>query len=214
MSLTLIGKKIGMTQVYDGENRLVPVTVVQAGPCPVLQIKTVDGKDGYNAIQIGFGVDQKGHRVSKPLQGHLKKAGVEAVTDICEFIPDGEEVTLGEALTVNRFEEGQKIDIIGTTKGRGFQGVMKRHGFAGNPASHGSMMRRRGGSYGMCQWPGEVIKGKKMPGHMGNARRTTQNLDIVRIIEDQNLILIRGSVHGPKGGTVFIRKAIKTKKQK
>lgn len=211
MSLTLIGKKIGMTQIYDGENRLVPVTVVQAGPCPVLQVKSADGKDGYDAVQIGFG-EQKAQRISKPLRGHLKKAGVEAVTDICEFIPDGEEVNVGDVLDVTRFEEGAKIDVIGTTKGKGFQGVMKRHGFSGGRATHGSMFHRRGGSYGMCQWPGEVLKGKKMPGHMGNVRRTTQNLDVVKVIEDKNLLLIRGSVHGPKGGTVFIRKAIKTRK--
>ncbi len=211
MSLTLIGKKIGMTQIYDGENRLVPVTVVQAGPCPVLQIKSADGKDGYDAVQIGFG-EQAEHRVSKPLRGHLKKAGVTAVTDICEFIPDDEEVKVGDEIKLDRFQEGAKVDIIGTTKGKGFQGVVKRYGFGGGRMTHGSMFHRRGGSYGMCQWPGEVLKGKKMPGHMGNVRRTTQNLDIVKIIEDKNLILLRGSVHGPKGGTVFIRKAIKKKR--
>ncbi len=214
MSFTLIGTKIGMTQIYDGENRLVPVTVVQAGPCPVVQVKNGES-DGYNAVQIGF-KEQKEHRVNKPQIGHFKKAGVAPHHQLREFrVNEGEgEFNVGDVLDVSKFEEGQKVDVIGTTKGRGFQGVMKRWNFGGGPASHGSMTHRRGGSYGMCQWPGEVMKGKKMPGHMGNKNRTTQNLVVAKVIAEKNLILIKGSVHGSKGGTVYIRTAKKTRKAK
>lgn len=211
MNLALLGKKIGMTQVFDGENRLVPVTVIEAGPCPVTQIKSLE-KDGYNAVQIGFGT-QKAHRLSGPARGHLKQAGVEALSQLQEFrTADAPEVAVGEVLTVERFEEGQKIDIIGTTKGRGFQGVVKRYGFGGGPASHGSMFHRRGGSYGFCQWPGHVIKGKKMPGHMGDVSRTVQNLKIVKIDAEKNLILVKGSIPGARGCYVTVRTAIKKKR--
>jgi len=213
MSFTLIGKKIGMTQIYDDANQLVPVTVVEAGPCPVVQVKSSE-KDGYEAVQIGFGA-QKEHRTSKPLQGHFAKAKVEPVHELREFRTgdhDGD-YNVGDVLTVAKFEEGQKVDVIGVTKGKGFQGVVKRWGFHGQPASHGSMMHRRGGSYGQCQWPGEIWKGKKMPGHDGHVRRTTQNLRVVKVIEDKNLLLIKGSVHGPNGGTVYVRTAVKKKRQ-
>lgn len=210
MSISLIGKKIGMTQVFDDENRLVPVTVIEAGPCPVTQIKSLE-KDGYDAVQIGFRV-QKEHRLSKGELGHLKKAEVEPVAELSEFRTNGEaDIKIGDVLTVDRFEAGQKIDVIGTSKGRGFQGVVKRHGFAGGPASHGSMFHRRGGSYGFCQWPGHVIKGKKMPGHMGNNQRTVQNLEVVKVVAEKNLILIKGSIPGVRGGLVTVRTAIKNK---
>lgn len=202
-----------MTQLFDGENRLIPVTVVEAGPCPVVQVKSEE-KDGYHAVQIGFKT-QKAQRINKPQIGHFAKAGVEPTRELREFRTEGleEELKVGDVLTVARFEEGQKVDIIGTTKGAGFQGVMKRWGFHGGPASHGSMFHRRGGSYGQCQWPGEVNKGRKMPGHKGDKRRTTQNLVVVKVLEDKNLILLKGSVHGPKGGTVYIRTAKKTRKE-
>lgn len=214
MSFTLIGTKIGMTQIYDGENRLVPVTVVQAGPCPVVQVKNGE-TDGYEAVQIGF-KEQKEHRVAKPQLGHFKKAGVTPHHKLREFRTEKleKEFNVGDVLTVAEFEEGQKVDVIGTTKGRGFQGVMKRWNFAGQPASHGHMMHRRGGSYGCRQTPGEVMRGKKMPGHMGNANRTTQNLVVAKVIAEKNLILLKGSVHGSKGGTVYIRTAKKTRKAK
>jgi len=214
MSLTLIGKKVGMTQVYDEGNNLIPVTVVEAGPCPVTQVKNKE-RDGYEAVQVGFG-EQKPHRLTKAQQGHLGKAGVDAVRTTREFRTDGsgENYEAGEVLTVARFEAGQKVDVIGTSKGRGFQGVVRRYGFAGGPASHGSMFHRRGGSYGQCQWPGEVDKGRPMPGHMGSTRRTVQNLRIVKVIEDKNLLLLKGSFPGPNGGTVLIRTAKKQKKQK
>jgi large subunit ribosomal protein L3 len=202
-----------MTQVFDDENRLVPVTVIEAGPCPVTQVKSTE-KDGYDAVQIGYR-PQKEHRLSKAALGHFKKAGVEPVAELQEFRTNGDnELNVGDILTVEKFAEGQKIDVVGTSKGRGFQGVVKRHGFSGGPASHGSMFHRRGGSYGMCQWPGHVIKGKKMPGHMGDARRTVQNLKIVKVVAEKNLILIKGSVPGSRGSLVTVRTAVKNKAAK
>ena len=211
MNVALLGKKIGMTQVFDDNNRLLPVTVIEAGPCPVTQIKSSE-TDGYNAVQIGFR-PQREHRLSRAAIGHVKKAGVEPVAELQEFRTNGDvELNLGDVLTVEKFEAGQKIDVIGTSKGRGFQGVVKRYGFAGGPASHGSMFHRRGGSYGMCQWPGHVIKGKKMPGHMGDVRRTVQNLEIVKVIAEKNLILVKGSIPGSRGSLVTVRTAVKTKR--
>lgn len=213
MKTTLLGKKIGMTQVFDENNRLVPVTVIEAGPCPVTQVKTSE-KDGYSAVQIGFRA-QKEHRLSKAALGHFKKAGVEPLAELREFRVENEgELNVGDVLTVEKFEAGQKIDVIGTSKGRGFQGVVKRYGFAGGPASHGSMFHRRGGSYGMCQWPGHVIKGKKMPGHMGDVQRTVQNLTVVKVLADKNLILVKGSIPGSRGSLVSVRTAVKTKTPK
>jgi large subunit ribosomal protein L3 len=213
MNINLLGKKLGMTQVFDAERRLVPVTVIEAGPCPVTQIKTIEA-DGYSAVQIGFRA-QKAQRLSKAERGHLAKAGVDPVSELQEFRTEGDAgLNCGDILTVERFSEGEKIDIIGASKGRGFQGVVKRYGFAGGPASHGSMFHRRGGSYGMCQWPGHVIKGKKMPGHMGDVRRTVQNLEIVKIIPEKNLILVKGSVPGSRGGFITIRTAKKQKTAK
>jgi large subunit ribosomal protein L3 len=211
MSLILLGKKVGMTQIYDGENRLVPVTVVQAGPCPVTQVKTVDN-DGYNAVQIGFWV-QKEHRMTAPELGHLKKAALaQPVTQLGEFrTKTSTEFKVGDVLTVNRFAEGALVDVIGTTKGRGFQGVMKRHNMDGQPDSHGHMMHRRPGSIGMRQTPGHVFKGKRMPGHMGQDRRTTQNMTVVKVIEDKNLLLIKGSLPGANGDFVVVRQAKKVR---
>ena len=211
MSQILIGKKLGMTQIFDADNSLVAVTVVEAGPCPVTQIKTAQS-DGYEAVQIGFGA-QKEQRVSKPELGHLKKAGVEPLRELVEFrIANASEYKLGEVLTVSKFSEGQLVDIIGTTKGHGFQGVMQRYDFDGQPETHGHMMHRRPGSVGCRQTPGHVYKGRKMPGHMGQVRRTTQNHSIVKILEDKNILLIKGSVPGAKGDTVIVRPAKKAKK--
>ncbi|NCG08781.1 MAG: 50S ribosomal protein L3 [Verrucomicrobia bacterium] len=213
MNVALLGKKIGMTQVFDDANRLVPVTVIEAGPCPVTQVKS-DETDGYNAVQIGYRA-QKAQRLSKAARGHFEKAGVEAQAELSEFRTNGDhELNIGDVLTVERFEAGQKIDVIGTSKGRGFQGVVKRYGFAGGPASHGSMFHRRGGSYGMCQWPGHVIKGKKMPGHMGDVQRTVQNLTIVKVVPEKNLILIKGSVPGARGSLLTVRSAVKNRVRK
>ena len=213
MNVALLGKKIGMTQVFDDANRLVPVTVIEAGTCPVTKVKSNDS-DGYDAVQIGYR-PQKEHRLSQAALGHFKKAGVEPHAELQEFRTNGEsELNVGDVLTVEQFEAGQKIDVIGTSKGRGFQGVVKRYGFAGGPASHGSMFHRRGGSYGMCQWPGHVIKGKKMPGHMGDKQRTVQNLTVVKVIPEKNLILIKGSVPGSRGSMLTVRTAVKNKTAK
>jgi large subunit ribosomal protein L3 len=209
MSTALIGKKLGMTQVYAADGTLVPVTVIEAGPCPVLQVKTVD-TDGYNAVQIGFGT-RKGKNVPSALRGHLKKAGVEGVNRVREVrLPEAPQSEAGSSLTVGEvFQDEEKVDVIGMTKGRGFQGVVKRWNFSGGPASHGSMFHRRGGSYGMCQWPGKILKGKKMPGRFGGDQRTVQNLKVVKVIPEKNLILVKGSVPGPNGGNVLVRTAIK-----
>jgi large subunit ribosomal protein L3 len=209
MKPTLIGKKVGMTQVYDENNVLVPVTVIEAGPCPVVQVKTVE-KDGYEAVQLGYGVRKEKNTPKAQLE-RFKAAKTNPLATLKEVRGEAGDVNVGDVFTVAQFAETPKVDVIGNTKGRGFQGVMKRWGFAGGPASHGSMFHRRGGSYGMCQWPGEVQKGKKMPGQMGVARRTTQNLKVVKVIEDKNLILVKGSVHGANGSTVVIRSAIKAK---
>jgi len=210
MNVSLLGTKIGMTQVFDENNRLHPVTVVQVGPCPVTQVKTVE-KDGYNAVQIGF-KEQKEQRLNKAKLGHLAKAKQGGLVHLREFrVEDISEFNVGDVLTAESFEEGQMIDVVGTTKGRGFQGVVKRYNFAGGPASHGSMFHRRGGSYGMCQWPGHVIKGKKMPGHMGDKRRTVQNLKVVKVLPEKNLVLIRGSVPGSIGSLLTVRTAVKNR---
>jgi len=214
MSLILLGKKVGMTQIYDSENRLVPVTVVQAGPCPVTQVKTVDS-DGYNAVQIGFG-SQKEHRLPKPALGHLKKAGISGTNGLVNHFGEfrttaAPEYKVGDVLTVAKFAAGAKVDIIGTSKGRGFQGVMKRHNMDGQPDSHGHMMHRRPGSIGMRQTPGHVFKGKRMPGHMGQDRRTSQNLTVVQVLGDKNLILLKGSVAGANGDFVVVREAKKVR---
>ena len=200
-----------MTQVYDGANTLVPVTVIAAGPCPVTQIKTAQS-DGYEAVQIGFGA-QKEQRMTKPALGHFKKAGTENLRKLAEFrVENASEFKLGDVITVAKFSEGQMVDVIGTTKGRGFQGVMKRYNFDGQPQTHGHMMHRRPGSVGCRQTPGHVYKGRKMPGHMGQVRRTTQNHPIVRILEDKNILLIKGSIPGAKGDIVIVRPAKKAKK--
>lgn len=199
-----------MTQIFDGDNNLVAVTVVEAGPCPVTQVKTAQS-DGYNAVQIGFEA-QKEQRMTNPELGHLKKAGVAPLTELVEFRVDNpSDYKPGDVLTVAKFSEGQMIDIIGTTKGRGFQGVMKRYNFAGQPATHGHMMHRRPGSVGCRQTPGHVYKGRKMPGHMGQVRCTTQNHPIVKILEDKNILLIKGSLPGAKGDLVIVRPAKKVK---
>lgn len=213
MSKILIGKKLGMTQIFDEGNNMVAVTVVEAGPCPVTQVKTAQS-DGYEAVQIGFGA-QKEQRVSKPSLGHLNKAGVAPVRKLMEFrVENASEYKPGDVLTVSAFQEGQIVDIIGTTKGRGFQGVMKRYNFAGQPETHGHMMHRRPGSVGCRQTPGHIYKGRKMPGHMGQVRRTTQNHPIVKILEDKNILLIKGSLPGAKGDFVVVRPAKKVKQSK
>ena len=212
MIATILGKKIGMTQVYDAQNVLVPVTVVEAGPCPVVQIKTV-ASDGYNAVQLGFGV-LKPKNASKGEANHAKKAGLESTPRLLNEVrlTEAPTVKLGEIITVAIFSEGQIIDVLGVSKGKGFQGVVKRFRVAGGPAAHGSMFHRRIGSVGMRQTPGRVWKNQRMPGHMGTDMRTVQNLRVIKIIADKNLILVNGAIPGANGDDVIIRSGKKAKK--
>jgi large subunit ribosomal protein L3 len=212
MIATLLGKKLGMTQVYDAQNVLVPVTVVEAGPCPVVQVKTVE-TDGYNAVQLGFGA-QKAKNTSRAEAAHVKKAGLEVTPRVLNEVrlTEAPTVKAGDVITVTAFTEGQTIDVIGTSKGKGFQGVVKRFRVAGGPAAHGSMFHRRIGSVGMRQTPGRVWKNQRMPGHMGSDKRTVQNLSVVKIIADKNLILVKGAIPGANGDDVIIRAGKKAKK--
>jgi large subunit ribosomal protein L3 len=209
---TIIGKKVGMTQVYDDNNVLVPVTVVEAGPCPVVQVKTVE-TDGYNAVQLGYSA-KKAKNSSKAELNHAKKAGLDLAPRILDEVRllEAPEVKPGDTVTVADFTVGQTVDVIGVSKGKGFAGVVKRFRVAGGPASHGSMFHRRIGSIGMRQTPGRVFKNQKMPGHMGSQRRTVQNLSIVLVDADKNLLLVRGSIPGANGDTVVVRTAIKGQK--
>ena len=202
----LIGKKIGMTRIFDDEGAAVPVTVVEAGPCPVLQIKTAE-TDGYSAVQLGFGA-QKDNRASKAEKGHAAKAGVDVAPSLVrEFdISDGDEYEIGQAITVEIFGAGDTVSVVGTTKGKGFQGVVKRYGFAGRPASHGHPMSRNPGSIGPGTDPSRVIKGKKMPGRMGGVRATISNLKVVRVDLERNLLFIRGGVPGSRNSYLLIQK--------
>jgi large subunit ribosomal protein L3 len=206
---TLIGKKIGMTQVYDAQNVLVPVTVVEAGPNSVVQVKTLE-IDGYNAVQLGFSA-QKAKNTSKAELNHAKKAGLESAPRVLSEVRLAEAPTqkAGDVVTVDSFKEGQLVDVIGITKGKGFQGVVKRFRVAGGPATHGSMFHRRIGSIGMRQTPGRVWKNQAMPGHMGQVKRTLQNLQVVKIVADKNLILVKGAIPGANGDDVIVRTAIK-----
>ncbi len=212
MIATLLGKKLGMTQVYDAQNVLVPVTVVEAGPCPVVQVKTVE-TDGYNAVQLGFGA-QKAKNASKAEAAHAKKAGLENTPRVLSEVrlAAAPTVKAGDVVTVTAFTEGQTIDVIGISKGKGFAGVVKRFRVAGGPASHGSMFHRRIGSIGMRQTPGRSWKNQAMPGHMGQEKRTVQNLSVVKIIAEKNLILVKGAIPGANGDDVIIRAGKKAKK--
>lgn len=206
----LIGKKLGMTQIYDEQGRIVPVTVIQAGPCVVVDVKTRD-RDGYSAVQLGFGA-KKAKNVSKAVLGHCAKAGYKtsAPTHLREFRTcDDADIAIGTELKADVFAENDYLDVTGTIKGRGFQGVVKRYNFGGGRASHGGAWIRRTGSIGMCEFPGRVWLGKRMPGHMGNVRRTIQNLQIVRVMAEDNVILVKGAVPGANGGILLLRKAIK-----
>jgi large subunit ribosomal protein L3 len=211
---TLLGKKIGMTQVYDAQNVLVPVTVVEAGPCPVVQIKTIQ-VDGYNAVQIGFS-KQKSKNASKAEKNHASKAGLEDAPRVLSEVrldaPSTNKV--GDVITVSTFTEGQLVDVTGVTKGKGFQGVVKRFRVGGGPATHGSMFHRRIGSIGMRQTPGRVWKNQAMPGHMGQLQRTLQNLLIVKVLPEKNLILVKGAIPGANGDDVIVRTAIKGQPKK
>ena len=208
MSIGLLGKKLGMTRVYDAKGRIRPVTVIEAGGNRILQVKTKE-KEGYSAVQVGFG-DQKEHRVGKAQAGHFAKSGSSPKRFIREFrLKDGEAAPETGDLTVANFQDGQIVDVIATSKGKGFQGVVKRFKFAGQPETHGSMMHRRNGAIGNRLTPGRVWKNMGMPGHMGDERITIQNLEIVQVREADGVILISGAVPGAKGCHVVIRPAIK-----
>jgi large subunit ribosomal protein L3 len=205
----ILGEKLGMTQVWDENNKVVPVTVVKAGPCVVTQVRTPD-TDGYSAVQIAFGaIDPR--KVTKPAAGHFAKAGVTPRRHIAEIrTDDASEYTLGQEIGAETFEPGQVVDVVGTTKGKGFAGVMKRHGFHGLRASHGVERKHRSpGSIGGCSTPGRVFKGMRMAGRMGHERQTTLNLTVQSVDAERGLLLIKGAVPGPKGGLVFVRTAVK-----
>jgi large subunit ribosomal protein L3 len=205
----VLGEKLGMTQVFDDEGRIVPVTVVQAGPCVVTRVRTPDA-DGYSAVQLGYGqIDPR--KVNKPLTGHFDKAAVTPRRHVVELrTEDAAEYELGQEITVEVFEAGQRIDVTGRSKGKGTAGVMKRHGFKGLSASHGTQRKHRSpGSIGGCATPGRVFKGLRMAGRYGNTRTTVQNLTVHAIDADKGLLLIKGAVPGPNGGLILVRSAAK-----
>ena len=210
MKKALIGKKVGMTQIFDEEGKVIPVTVIEATPCTVTQIKTVE-QDGYQAVQLGFG-DVKDKHINKPEAGHFAKAKLANKKHLREFRLDSVEgLTVGQELKADIFAAGDKLDIQGTSKGKGFQGVIKRHGQHRGPMGHGSMYHRRPGSMGPTSTPGRVFKGKKLPGHMGRVTVTIQNLDVVRVDMDKNVILVKGSVPGAKGAILKLKSSVKSK---
>lgn len=206
---SIMGKKIGMTQIFDENGVMIPVTVVEAGPVVVTQIKTEE-TDGYNAVQVGFGEVKEKH-VNKPMKGHFAKAGVALKKHVKELTPeDGiENYSLAQEIKVDIFEAGEKIDVTGISKGKGFQGSIKRHGQSRGPETHGSHYHRAPGSMGSASDPSKVRKGKKLPGHMGHVRVTIQNLEVARVDAEKNLILIKGAIPGPKKGLVVIKTAVK-----
>jgi large subunit ribosomal protein L3 len=209
----IIGKKIGMTQIFDEDGRVSPVTVIQAGPCVVVQKKTME-KDGYNAVQLGFVEPRSKHKTSKALVGHFSAAAAEPVKCIRELRVNGAEeaVEPGEQVTVSALKDVGAVDVTGISKGKGFQGVIRRHHFKGGRATHGSMFHRAPGGIGASAYPSRVYPGTRMPGHMGGDRVTVKNLKVVRIIEDQNLLLLKGAVPGSRSGYLIIRESPKAKK--
>jgi large subunit ribosomal protein L3 len=205
----ILGRKLGMTQVWDSENRVVPVTVIQAGPCRVVQLKTPE-RDGYSAVQIAFGA-AKEQRLSKPELGHLKKSGAAPSKHLAEIrVDDLSPYAVGQVINADVFAAGERVDVTGISKGKGFAGVMQRHNFKGQGASHGNHKKHRApGSIGACATPARVFKGMKMAGQHGNARTTTLNLEVVEGDAERGLLLVKGAVPGPNGGLVFVRNAAK-----
>ena len=209
MKKGIIGKKIGMTQIFDESGKVIPVTVVEAGPCVVVQKKTVEN-DGYAAVQLGFG-DEKATRVNKPIKGHFDKADAAYKKNLKEFrLEDCESVNVGDILKADTFAPGDMVDVSGTSKGKGFQGTIKRHNNSRLKETHGSgPVHRHAGSMGACSSPSRIFKGKGMPGQMGNEKVTVQNLEIVKVDAENNLIALKGAIPGPKGGIVVIADAVK-----
>jgi large subunit ribosomal protein L3 len=209
MAPGILGKKIGMTQIFDDEGRVIPVTAVQAGPCVVVQRKTAES-DGYDAVQVSLVEFIKESRVTKARLGHFKKHGVEAARFVREFrVGSGEELKTGDRILASEFKPSDRVDVTAKPKGRGFQGVIKRHGFKGGPATHGSMSHRAPGSIGQSAYPSRVIKGVRMGGRMGGTMITTIGLEVVEVLEEDNVILIRGAIPGPNGGYVTVRRSQK-----
>jgi len=209
--LGLIGRKVGMTQVFLENGSVVPVTVIEAGPCPVVDVRTTE-KNGYRAVQLGWG-EVKERKLSKAEIGHLKSHGTGSIKHLREFRTERDDVKAGDTLKVDLFEIGARVDVIGTSIGRGFQGVVKRHHFRGGPASHGCKTKDMPGSVGASAWPSRVIKGKRLPGQMGNKRITVRNLQVVRIDKDRNLVVLRGAVPGAINGLLVIRQVIVARKE-
>ncbi len=206
MVTTILGRKLGMTQVWSEDDKLIPVTVIEAGPCVVTQVKT-EKTDGYRAMQIGFG-DIAERKVNKPMAGHFEKAGVDAKRHLMEVrLEDGDDVKAGSTITVEALADASSVHVTGVSKGKGFAGVMKRHNFKGGPGGHGSHSHRVPGSVGQCATPARVFKGKKLPGHMGTDTVTVRNLEIVKIDPEQNLLIVKGAVPGAKGALLTIRQA-------
>lgn len=211
MQKAIIAKKIGMTQIFAENGLLIPVTVLEAGPCVVTQKKTVEN-DGYEAIQVGFG-EVKVNKVIKPMKGHFDKAGVEPKKVLKEFrLDDTSNYEVGAEIKADVFAAGDKVDVTGVSKGHGYQGPIKRHGQSRGPMAHGSKYHRHAGSNGACSSPSKVFKGKRMPGHMGGKKVTTQNLEIVRVDAEKNLLLVKGAVPGPKKALVTIKESVKAGK--
>ena len=208
--LGLIGRKVGMTQVFLDTGEAVPVTVIEAGPCSVIEVRSPE-KHGYRAVQLGWG-EVKESKLTKPEIGHLKARGGPIVKTLREFRTEGDDLKPGDLLDVGMFEIGTKVDVIGKSKGRGFQGVVKRHGHSGGPASHGSKTGDLPGSIGASAYPSRVLKGRKLPGQMGNRRVTTRNLEVVRVDKERNLVVLRGAVPGAMNGLVLVRRSGKGKK--
>lgn len=209
MKKGIIGKKIGMTQVFDEQGHVIPVTVIQAGPCVVVQKKTEE-KDGYNSVQLGYG-DVKEKHTTKPLQGHFKKAGVELKKVLREFrLEAAADMNVGDIVDVDTFAAGDSVDVTGISKGKGYAGTIKRYGGHRTPMTHGGgPVHRHAGSMGACSSPSRIFKGKKMPGHMGAVRVTVQNLDVVKVDTENHLLVIKGAIPGPKGSVVTVKNTVK-----
>lgn len=209
MSKAILGKKVGMTQVFTDGGIAVPVTVIEAGPCIISQKKTIE-KDGYNAIQLGFG-ERRENLFNKPMKGHFEKAGIKPKRYLREVrVEDVSAYELGQEINADIFGVGEKVDVVGTSKGHGFSGAIKRHGFHRGPMAHGSKYHRRPGSLG-AKGPARVFKGRKLPGHYGTDRITVQNLEVVRVNAGQNLLAVKGAIPGPRGGLVMVKDSVKTR---
>jgi len=209
----IIGRKLGMTQVFSEEGRVIPVTVVEAGPCTVTQVKTVE-KEGYDAVQLGYG-KVKERKLNKPQMGHFQSKGLEPMRHLAEIrVDDPSSYRVGQEITVSLFSKGERVDVTGKSKGKGFAGVVKRHGFGGGPGSHGAHFHRAPGSIGACATPSRVFRGSRMPGRMGAERVTALNLEVVDVKPERNLLLLKGSVPGPNGALVIVRESVKSRKKR